>query len=292
MKPMLASPAPANVVLPAFISPKIDGVRAIIKDGIVFSRALKPIPNGYVQDQFGREQFEGLDGELCVGDSCAPDLMQKTTSGVMSRDGEPDVHFWVFDYYTWPDRPYHERNAHLHAFLGPAVYSRVHYLPQSLIHTYEELEQYEAECLDMGYEGAMLRSTHGIYKYGRSTAREGHLLKIKRFVDAEAVVIGVEEFMHNANEPMRDQLGFQTRSSHKANLVPMNMLGALVVRNAEGVEFKIGTGYDMAARMELWSRRSTLIGATVTYKTFAATGVKDKPRFPVFKAFRDTRDMG
>jgi DNA ligase-1 len=39
----------------------------------------------------------------------------------------------------------------------------------------------------------------GTYKFGRSTVRDNILLKVKRFLDDEAVVIDIEEKMHNEN---------------------------------------------------------------------------------------------
>ena len=46
--------------------------------------------------------------------------------------------------------------------------------------------------------------------------REGYLLKVKRFVDGEALVIGVTEPMHNANEAKTNELGRTARSHKKA----------------------------------------------------------------------------
>ena len=64
MKPMLAAPSDGNdLKYPIMVSPKLDGVRAIIIDGVVMSRSLKPIPNKYVQSLFGLEKFNGFDGE-------------------------------------------------------------------------------------------------------------------------------------------------------------------------------------------------------------------------------------
>ena len=47
-------------------SPKLDGIRCMIQDGIALSRSLKPIRNEHVQYILGREIFNGLDGELII----------------------------------------------------------------------------------------------------------------------------------------------------------------------------------------------------------------------------------
>jgi DNA ligase-1 len=294
MKPMLAVEAPKELKFPVYASPKLDGIRAVVRDGLLLSRSLKPIPNEFVQDSLGCDALNGLDGELTVGPANHPNVMQATTSGVMSHEGTPDFTFWVFDYWTQPTVPFHRRLEELTLGLSTGIldaFTRVKLLPQTLILNAATFQLYEEQIVAAGFEGVMVRSVDGTYKYGRSTAREGYLLKVKRFKDAEAVVIGFEERMHNANEAKVNALGHTERSSHKANLIPMNTLGALVVRDRKtGVEFSIGTGFDDAARARYWAVRDSLIGQLVTYKFFEV-GVKVAPRFPVFKGFRSAMDL-
>ncbi|MGK3946251.1 hypothetical protein ABK046_48855, partial [Streptomyces caeruleatus] len=62
-KPLLATDYdPDKQRYPCVASPKLDGVRGIVRDGIVYSRSNKPIPNRNVQEKFGR--LENFDGEL------------------------------------------------------------------------------------------------------------------------------------------------------------------------------------------------------------------------------------
>ena len=90
IKPMLATEADFNKLrYPVCAQPKLDGIRVVIKNGVVYSRSLKPIPNKHIQALF--RHLDGLDGELIVGNPTAHDVFQKTTSGVMSKEGEPDV---------------------------------------------------------------------------------------------------------------------------------------------------------------------------------------------------------
>lgn len=66
-RPMLATDADLGKLrFPLLASAKLDGVRAVVRDGVVYSRSNKPIPNAYVQQKFSR--FEHFDGELIVGD--------------------------------------------------------------------------------------------------------------------------------------------------------------------------------------------------------------------------------
>ena len=69
VKPLLACEVPLDEIsFPVYASTKLDGVRALVIDGVVYSRSLKPIRNKHVQKLFGKKEYEGLDGELVVED--------------------------------------------------------------------------------------------------------------------------------------------------------------------------------------------------------------------------------
>lgn len=288
MKPMLASPAGPVIPYPMLLSPKLDGIRCLIIDGVACGRSLKPIPNKHVQSLFGRVEFNGLDGELIVGEPTAKDVFQVTSSGIMSIDGKPDVTFHVFDDFSCDADFAHRLNV---AFRRIDRLSHFTKVPYVYIRAELDLIDWEEDYLKEGYEGVMLRHPDGPYKHGRSTAKEAWLLKVKRFIDAEAKIIGLKEAQHNANEAKRNELGQLERSSHKAGKIGKQVLGALIVRDLKtGVEFDIGTGFTADQRQLLWAMGDALIGKVVKYKS-QPTGVKDKPRFPVFLGFRDAVDM-
>ena len=282
MKPMLASRANLKVLkFPVLASPKLDGVRAIIRDGVVFSRSLKPIPNRHVQLMYGRPELEGLDGELILGDPTHPEAYRRTVSSVMTIAGVPNVDFHVFDRWN-RDYPYNE---------VALSYGLTIPVCSTLIRTMEELEEYEVAMLDKGYEGVMLRDPQSPYKFGRSTAKEGYLLKLKRFADSEAEIIDFEELLHNQNEATINETGNTERSTKQDGLLPAGTLGALVVRDIHsGVKFKIGTGLTAAERQKFWNLRASLRGLLVKYQYFP-TGSKEKPRFPSFQGFRHRIDL-
>jgi len=306
MKPMLSADISDNLdklVYPVYASAKLDGIRCIIKDGKPVTRTLKPIPNRFVQSYLSLYLFQQLDGELIVGAANDKNVMQKTTSGCMSFDGEPDFTFWIFDFYTEYDQKYSTRLDMLRESFtemsnskpaGLQTYSRLKLLNQKLILNEQELLTFEQECLANGYEGVMLRNPDGLYKFGRSTIKEGYLLKLKRFQDSEALVIGAEELMHNANEATVDNLGHTKRSSQQSGKIPGDTLGALLVRDVTtGIEFSIGTGFTAQQRDELWQLHcaGALVGKFAKYKHFPS-GVKQAPRFPVFLGFRALIDFG
>lgn len=118
---------------------------------------------------------------------------------------------------------------------------------------------------------------------------EGYLLKLKRFEDSEAVVVGFEEKLTNTNTQERDELGHAKRSKVKVGMVPAGTLGALRVRRPDGVEFSIGSGFDDAFRTKAWEERETLVGRLVKYR-HQPHGALEAPRFPVFLGFRHEDD--
>jgi DNA ligase-1 len=274
-------------------SAKLDGIRAIVRNGQLVSRTLKPIRNKHIQSQLGREEFEGLDGELVVGDAKGEGVFARTSSGVMSEGGTPNFVYWVFDDWTRKDFPFHDyrKKQLIPRFLKHQ--DTLNFLPHLEVRNLGGLEALEEEFVSTGYEGVILRSPHAPYKYGRSTAREGYLAKLKRFQDSEAVILGFEPLYHNTNEAELDHLGLQKRSSHKDNKIADALLGALIVQDVHHPEwtFNIGTGFTYDDRQKMWAAKDQLLFNTVKYK-FLSVGMVDVPRHPVYLGLRDPEDIG
>lgn len=286
-RPMLAAPVDfALLCYPVFASAKLDGVRAVKHGGQLISRSGKPIPNLAVQRKFANIP-EGLDGELIWGTAFHKDVYRHTVSQVMSRNVSADnVRFFVFENYTLGGtfETRYEQLQKLELPLG------VELLEQELIYGEHALLQLETEMLAKGYEGLILRRPSSPYKQNRSTVREGYMLKVKRFLDDEAMLVGVEELMINENAPIFDERGYQVRSSHQENLTPADTLGALICTTKEGVRFKIGTGFTVLQRKEIWESAHLYTGRLVKFKHLPH-GAKDAPRHPVFLGWRDKLDM-
>ena len=107
-KPLLAGTFdPDKAKFPYAATPKIDGIRFLMVDGVAVSRSFKPIRNEYVQRILSETLPDGIDGELTCGTN-----FQDSTSGIMTIKGEPDFHVWIFDYVeSGPETilPYEER---------------------------------------------------------------------------------------------------------------------------------------------------------------------------------------
>jgi DNA ligase-1 len=287
MKPMLAALCEDITKLryPVIASPKLDGIRALVINGQLVSRTLKPIPNQYVQKLFSGLP-EGTDGELICG-AANQDPYRRTVSAVMSEDGEPDVCYHVFDNFL-SEGPFDVRLCDVRKLTG---YRNIVVVTQMRITNVAQLEEFEEGMIESGYEGTMIRSVDGPYKFGRSTVKEGYLLKLKRYRDSDAEIIGTYELMHNGNEAMTNALGRTERSSHQANKTGLDSLGGFELRDVHsGVEFRCGTGLTAADREQMWGMRNDLIGQIIKYKYFPV-GSKEKPRHPVFLGFRSKLDL-
>ncbi len=276
---------PERQVWPVYASPKLDGIRCKIYQGRALTRTLKEVPNRHIFGTLSQPHLEGLDGELIIGSTTDRACYRNTVSGVMSFDGIPDWTFHVFDDVSGGnDIEFVRRYEHMQRRVSQMV--RVSCLNQTLIRNHEELDQYESECVMVGYEGVIIRGPNSPYKNGRSSVREGYMLKVKRFQDSEAQIIGYEEEMRNDNEAKVNALGYTERSSHSENRIGKGRMGALVVRDlVSGVEFKIGTGFDAAEREAFWLEQARYLNAVVKYRFFPI-GVKDRPRHPSFLGFR------
>jgi DNA ligase-1 len=209
----------------------------------------------------------------------------------MSHAGQPLFKYWVFDHSIYLPWVYKDRLQELTSSNLPDFVVKV---PHVWCMNVVELCAYESQCVADGYEGICFRTPSSPYKHGRSTFREQWLVKMKRFVTEEAVIIGLEEEMANNNPASLSETGYAERSSHKANMVGKGRMGAMVVKNDQGT-FKIGTGFDQGQRIRFWDGRDLpaphgVLGRTVTFK-HQPHGSKDLPRIPVFVGFRDARDM-
>lgn len=291
IRPLLSCEVPLDKVkFPIYISTKFDGIRALVIDGVVYSRSLKPIRNKHAQKLFGKPEYNGFDGELIVGDVYAKDVFQKTTSGVMSEDGMPDVTYYVFDVFTNNTETYKERLYTLNDKLVLVQCPNVVATQQWYIETEEELTKLLSKEKVKGGEGLIGRNPNGVYKYGRSTPKEQLSIKFKFFEQGEFEVVGFNERMHNTNEQKRDELGYAERSSARDGLVPTDTLGSLVLKYGDDT-FNCGTGFSDALRYEIWSNQDKYLGKLASIR-YMSVGMDKLPRCPSWLGWRDIDDIG
>lgn len=288
IKPLLAAKADiSKIKYPCLATPKLDGIRCLIVDGKAMSRTMKPIPNEYIQAKISElskslESLEGCDGELMVdGD------YNDVQSAVMSRSGEPNFRFHVFDKIS--QKPYKERLLDVEQVCSKSQLL-VPVLP-TVIDTEEDLFMAHAHWLDEGYEGTMIRCPEGPYKHGRSTVKQGILLKLKDFDDDEATIWAIHEKMHNTSEAEKDELGYTKRSQKKDNKSPAGTAGKVTLM-WKGMEVSagFGLGIDDAYKQHMWDNQEEYIGKTYKfqYQGLSKDGV---PRFPKIIGERSSEDI-
>lgn len=312
MKPMLADDWDrSKVKFPVVVQPKIDGVRGLNLFGKLTGRSMKAFKNKHVTSLFSHSVFLGFDGEFAAERENHPDLCRLTTSALGTIEGTPWVMWHLFDLVRVDTvrLPYRERLRELHRAVRElkavehplAIHLRV--VETHLVHNSAELDHLADNWESSGYEGAIIRDPEGLHKSGRSTIREGGLLRIKTFKDAEVVVTRVVEGQTNLNEAKTNALGQTERSTHQENMVPNGMVGGIygtllqdiVVGDKtwkKGEEILIAPGRmtDEEAK-HFWLHPAEITGRVAKFQYFPK-GVKDKLRFPTFQGFRSAEDMG
>lgn len=291
---------PSKLTFPTWVMPKIDGVRGLNPYGTLLTRTLALMPNLHTRERFSDNACQGMDGELAAGLETDDDLCRKTTSATMSKEGEPDVVWHVFDLCdpSVKDLPYRERYAMLAKWVetchsnGHLPHIKV--VPFREIYSLQEFDEAEAEWLDMGYEGIIQRDPDGIYKWGKSTERQAIYTRRKPYEDTEGVLVVVHEAMENLNEATVDAQGLTKRSSHQENKIGKGMSGALEVRRlSDGEVVRIGPGkLSHPERVALWNEKEQAIaeGRIVKYRHFPK-GVLNKPRQGRFLCWRSSDDI-
>lgn len=300
-RPMLASSE--NVTIndlpslsyPIYATPKLDGIRMLTVPYITgvplvkgVSRKFIKIPNLMIQQWCEDCAPAGLDGEIIIPGASFNDIQ----SFVMSEVTLPKAwEYHVFDYHANLTQDhlvgYLQRLQKLQTIIEHFKPSRVKILRPWKFHSPENLATFYKNEIKAGVEGLILRSGDGPYKEGRSTRNEGFMLKMKSFLEAEAIIIGFEPSYANQNSLTKDNTGQAKRSSHQANRVPRDTLGKYVVRDSKGRKFCVAAASSDDFNLEVWNNRSRYMGLTLTY-SHQPFGSKPGglPRMPIFKGIR------
>ncbi|CAI2369579.1 unnamed protein product [Moneuplotes crassus] len=228
------------------MSEKLDGVRCIWNGKTMKTRN----NNAFYPPDWFKKDFpdEILDGELWMERG----KFQETVSIVRksyAHDGWKDIKFVVFD---GPELggSFKTRLRKLAKIFKGNKSEYIEFHKQEVCEDKEHLDAEMKRVVDLGGEGMMIRDPNSFYEYRRSDK----ILKVKQSYDAEAVVL----------------------KKIKGTGRCYNMMGALFVRNNEGIEFKIGSGFTDQDR-----RNPPKIGSIVTYKYYEKTK-SGKPRFPIY----------
>jgi len=178
--------------VPTYVQPKLDGVRAILKDGKLTSRNGKQIiscPHLELPNRF-------LDGEL-YSHELKEDFNKIISLTRKSKPTQEDleesakiVEYWIYD-CPGNDGVFSERFIKEYLYLHPNYKFRR--VLTDRVYSIEQIEEFHLIYLEQGFEGTMIRLDLGPYENKRSK----QLLKYKNFKDAEFVILDVEEGLGN-----------------------------------------------------------------------------------------------
>jgi DNA ligase-1 len=238
-----------------FISEKLDGIRGFWNGKKLFTRRgniiyapawfIKNWPNTHIDGELwsNRGEFEKIS-------SCArkhKPLQQENISCWRK------LHFMIFDLpknlSAFNQRI--QKMTNLVKITDSAYFLAV---KQEKVNSIALLNQKLSTVVNLGGEGLMLHHKDAYYKAGRSNK----LLKLKRYDDAEAIVIA----------------HIKGKGKYK------NKLGSLKVELLSGLTFKIGTGFTDKQR-----KNPPAIGSTVTFKYIGKTA-RGVPKFASFLRVR------
>ena len=215
-----------------WVSEKYDGVRALWDGNKFISRGgnVYHAPAWFIKD-FPKQR---LDGELWVSRQSFELLVSTVRDKVPDDEAWQKVKFMVFDMPA-VNKIFDHRLNDLNALIVSLQISWLQAVEQFKVGDHNELMQRLDTVSNLGAEGLMLHKGSSLY----SAKRNGDLLKVKRFEDAEATVLE----------------HIPGKGKYK------NYLGALLVSIRNGIRFKIGTGFTDAERIN-----PPKIGSVITYR--------------------------
>lgn len=298
-----------DVRYPTSVSLKLDGIRCLVKDGEVYSASMRPLPNIQL-----RTLLKGLidkpdyvfDGEIYAHNLVPEEGKTQfgTLYGIcMAHDREIPkcVKLHLFDCLPldeWnekkPSTVYKERYKLLRTeakgVSGVTVVT--HHNCKDIDAVNARIEAADAD----GYEGLMIRDWNGAYKHGRSTLKQGTLLKVKFWVDFDGQITEVEEGWKNKEgiERTIDPTGHKTTVTSKDDKDRSGSFGRFKVQvDIPGrPTMNIGgwKGLTDVLRDEIWADKKSYVGRWIRFRSMKA-GQKDVPRIPRDVEFRDDKEF-
>lgn len=235
-----------------WISEKYDGIRAYWNGTDLLTRAGNVIraPDWFVADW----PMTALDGELWIGRGEFETLLATVRDEIPDSRAWRGVRFMVFD-VPGSGEPFASRKLALDAIVASLAVPWVQAVKHWRVPDQTALQAQLDQIVAAGGEGLMLHRSSAFYHAQRSD----DLLKLKRYEDAEAVVV--------AHVPGKGKYE--------------GLLGALEVQRPDGLRFRIGTGFSDEER-----RHPPAIGTSITYR-YHGTTQKGVPKFASFLRARE-----
>ena len=259
----------AKIKFPAVVQPKYDGFRCLAKkeDGVVYLWSRKgkmlDVPTE-IKEELGKILQEGecTDGELYRHGWG----FQRIASAIKKRGTDTSgLHYYIYDnpvlnlsfkerfMSRWCDAATWEMASVENPLSVPET-ERIKIVPTIQVLTKDALGLMESRCIEVGFEGLMVRNLSGLYQFKN---RSYDLQKVKQFEDAEYEIIGGKEG--------------QGRESGMA---------IFKCKTDSGIEFDVRPKGTMEERAMMWKNLASYIGKPLTVK-FQGLTDDGRPRFPV-----------
>ena len=258
---------------PAFIQPKLDGVRCLFTTKGAFSRANNRFMNVEHIEQalkpfFAKNPTAILDGELY--NHGLKDDFEKIISLVKKRKPTDDdrleaaelVEYHIYDVASMTIANYTTRLNYINSISNFQWNHILRRVDTKVALDFDDALKMHKKNLKLGYEGSIYRSFEGKYKGTRSW----DLMKFKDFHDAEATIVGYE-------------IGKGKREG---------TLGKFIMQDYEGNEFGCPPckGYNYKDLANMLENIHDYIGQYATFTYFERTKAGSY-RHPHYKAIRN-----
>ncbi|QIR06104.1 DNA ligase [Salinivibrio costicola] len=228
-------------------SEKLDGIRAYWTGTQFLTRQGNPIhaPEALIRTL----PTTPLDGELWAGRGEFQTVLRTVLDDKPDPDAWQNVRFHAFDLPDEPG-PFSARYAALKKIIANSASPFLALVKQTPVTDNDALQAQLIAINESGGEGLMLHHPDSLYLGDRVES----LVKLKTYQEKDAIVVGMT--------PGKGRL--------------QGLMGALVVRLADGTEFRVGSGFSDAQRAE-----PPEIGSTILVRH---NGVTEKgiPRFARF----------
>ncbi len=255
-----------KVVWPAFGQVKLDGLRCLshLVDGKIMlqSRGNKFYTLPHIQKQLENILQPGvvLDGELYTHGIS----LQTINSYVRGQKPECSViEYHVYDVVS--DKPFSGRLQDLNELATCEGAPSVKVVETVKLDSEEEAVAFQASCVEQGYEGAMIRSAAGLYRYGY---RSPDLLKMKTFQDDEFRIVG-----------------WQVGKGKFASVPTFKCV------TKTGQTFDVTPRGTEEERLEMLKEANQSVGKLLTVKYFMLSPDSAVPLYPVGLNIRDESDL-
>ena len=255
---------------PAFIQPKLDGVRCLFTAKGAFSRANNRFMNvehieKALKPFFAKNPTAILDGEL-YNHGLKDDfekiislVKKKKPTDVDKVEAAELVQYHIYDIANLTVASYTTRLN----FINKLTYTYpICKVDTQVALDFDDALKLHKKNLKLGYEGSIYRTFEGKYKGTRSW----DLMKFKDFHDDEATIVGYE-------------IGKGKREG---------TLGKFIMQDDEGIEFGCppGKGYDYQALTNMLNNVHDYIGQRATFTYFQRTQAGSY-RHPHYKCLRN-----